>query len=193
MKNKNVFRIILFLLAMILVGAFVLYTELGEKFLPDQLAVKETQEPAQETGEPEEEIPTAPNFVVYDGEGNEVCLTDYLGKPVVLNFWASWCGPCQSEMPAFEEKYQALGDQVQFLMINVTDGARETVETASVFIAEKGYTFPVVYDTTAEATMAYGAYALPLTIFINADGYAVAHANSAIDGETLQRGIDMIL
>ena len=78
-------------------------------------------------------------------------------------------------------------------MVNCTDGSRETVETASAFIADQGYTFPVFYDTAADAAMTYGAYSLPMTFFINAEGYAVAQANSAIDGETLQRGIDMIL
>ena len=134
----------------------------------------------------------APDFTVYDADGNEVKLSDYLGKPVVLNFWASWCGPCKREMPDFDEKYQALGENVQFLMINLTDGNTETVEGASAFIASQGYTFPVFYDTSSMAAAMYGISAIPATFFIDAEGNAIAQATGAIDGETLQQGIDLI-
>ena len=77
-------------------------------------------------------------------------------------------------------------------MINMTDGSRETVAKASAFLAEEGYTFPVYYDTETDAAMTYGAYSLPTTFFIDADGYAVAQATGPINGETLQEGIDMI-
>ena len=143
-----------------------------------------------QAAEPEKVL--APDFTVYDAEGNPVQLYDYIGKPLVVNFWASWCGPCQMEMPHFEDKYQELGDEVQFLMINMTDGGRETVDSASAFIAEKGYTFPVLYDTDSNAALTYGAYSLPTTYFIDADGYAVAQATGAIDADTLQQGIDLI-
>jgi hypothetical protein len=96
-------------------------------------------------------------------------------------------------MPDFEEKFKQYGQDVHFIMLNVTDGAQETVETASSFIAEQGYTFPVFYDTAYEAATNYRAYSLPMTFFIAADGNPVAQATGAIDGQTLQRGIDMIL
>ena len=130
-------------------------------------------------------------LVEHDAAGNEVRLSDYLGKPVVLNFWASWCGPCRMEMPHFQEKQLELEGEIQFLMVNVTTG-RETLESAQEFIAGQGYTFPVFYDTEADAAMAYGAYSLPATYFIDAEGYAIAHARGAIDAATLQTGIDMI-
>lgn len=135
----------------------------------------------------------APDFTVYDADGDPVSLSDFAGTPVVLNFWASWCGPCQSEMPDFEQAYQDYGDQVQFLMVNATDGSRETVDTASAFVQEQGYTFPVYYDTDNDASLTYGVYALPSTYFIGADGSAVARASGALDAELLQKGLDMIL
>ena len=135
---------------------------------------------------------TAPDFTVYDIDGNEVKLSDYLGKPVVLNFWASWCSPCKREMPDFEEKYQALGEDVQFLMVNLTDGTGETLETASSFIASQGYTFPVFYDTSSTASATYGISSIPTTFFIDAEGYAIAQATGTIDGSVLQEGIDLI-
>ena len=129
---------------------------------------------------------------MYDVSGNPVKLSDYFGKPIVLNFWASWCGPCQMEMPDFQEKYETLDGQVQFLMINMTDGSRETVTSASEFIKDQGYTFPVFYDTETDAAAAYRANSLPTTYFIDAKGYVIARATGAVSGDTLQRGIDMI-
>lgn len=202
MNQKKILLIVICLaFVLLMVGAYALYENLSDQVAHDQLSTQppvtsETQPNATENTQPSEtentQIVMAPDFMVYDQDGNEVHLSDYFGKPIVLNFWASWCGPCQMEMPDFQEKYLELGDEIQFLMINMTDGSRETVEIASDFIAQKGYTFPVFFDTKSEAAYTYGAYSLPTTYFINAQGHAIAQAVGAIDAETLQRGIDMI-
>src|SRR5699024_5754406 len=120
-------------------------------------------------------------------------LSDFIGKPVILNFWASWCVPCKKEMPDFDELYAEYGEDIHFVMVNMTDGSRETLEGASEFIEEQGYSFPVYYDTEYDAAITYGVTALPTTYFIDAEGYLVAHALSALDRETILTGIDMIL
>lgn len=184
-------------LVVLIVGASALYNRLGESYQMDQLAtqappVSAETTPEQNDNSAEPEDMTAPDFTVYDADGNAVKLSDFFGKPIVLNFWASWCGPCQSEMPEFDQAYQDQGEEIHFLMVNMTDGSRETVETAKAFVEDSGYTFPVYYDTAFEAALGYGVTSLPTTYFIAADGTLTAYAMGAIDAETLQRGIAMI-
>ncbi len=191
MKKKISLLLISLLLVFLLAGAYLLYGYLSQNTSADQLATQENtaSQPSDETAPPQKLL--APDFTVYDKDGNEVHLKDFVGKPIVLNFWASWCGPCRMEMPDFHEKYLELGEEVQFLMINATTG-RETVDSAAAFIHEQGYTFPVFYDTASDAAMTYGAYSLPTTFFIDAEGYAIAQATGAISADILQQGIDMI-
>lgn len=190
MKNKITLLIIIFVFILLIGGSYVLYNYLSPNISSDKITTNEESQKENETSQQENEL--APDFTVYDKNNKEVNLSDFRGKPTIVNFWASWCGPCKMEMPDFEEKNRALGDKINFLMVNMTDGSRETVKIASDFIKKEGYTFPVYYDIKSNAAIAYSVYSLPTTYFIDADGYVVAQSTGAIDGETLQKGIDMI-
>ncbi len=133
----------------------------------------------------------APDFTVYDADGNAVKLSDYFGKPIVLNFWASWCGPCRSEMPEFNEKYLEYEGKITFLMVDVM-GWDETVEIGAAYVAEQGFSFPVFFDTKQEASYKYNVSAIPTTYFIDESGRIVDSVDGAISGERLQGKIDLI-
>ena len=103
------------------------------------------------------------------------------------------CGPCKSEMPAFDTAWAEYGDRVQFMMVNLTDNARETQASARDFLDGSGYSFPVFFDTGLSAAAAYGVTGIPVTYFINARGQIVARASAAMDYDTLVTGIGLLL
>jgi len=212
---KKYGKVILGLLALVVLvgGSSILYSKLAEEYKPDKIgeiggaqAQKESESAgdggndaendagsADGGSEAETPVATAPDFTVYDGEGNPVVLSDYFGKPIVLNFWASWCGPCKSEMPMFQEMYETYGEDMTFLMVNLTDGGQETVESAGSFIAEKGYTFPVYFDTEQQAAYAYYVSSIPVTYFIDGKGNLAAYGMGAMDEQSFLTGVDMVL
>ena len=190
-KNKTLL-IAIIILILILGGAYFLYGKLGSQVERENLVAENTTDADETENNKEDEKVSAPDFTVTDNDGNEVKLSDFEGKPVVVNFWASWCGPCKAEMPEFEEAYKKYGENIHFLMVNSTDGSQETVETAKEFIVSEGYTFPVYYDTESNASIVYGVTGLPTTYFIVADGNVIAKALSSLSMEVLEKGIGMI-
>lgn len=135
----------------------------------------------------------APDFTVLDLEGNSVKLSDYFGKPIIINFWATWCGPCKSELPAFSNMYEKYKDEVHFLFVNLTDGSRETIEGVTQFMEEEGYTFPVYFDTTMQAATTYGAYSIPMTFLIDDEGVPVHYQAGAMPEEAIEQFIEILI
>lgn len=132
------------------------------------------------------------NFTVYDENNNEVKLEDYIGKPIVINYWATWCGYCVKEMPTFNKVYEEEKDEVVFMMINATDGVSETVDKAKKFIKENNFQFPVYYDIKEEVGYQYGIYSLPTTIFINKKGEIEIGYKGMLSEEILKKEIQKI-
>lgn len=175
--------ILVLLIAVLILGAYVLYGSLTRQVQAPEITAAQT----------EKEASPAPDFTFYDLEDGSYTLSDFRGKPVILNFWASWCGPCKNEMPEFQTAFDTYGEQIQFLVVNLTDGGRETKEVAHAYVEEQGYTFPVYYDSDMAGAQAYGVYAVPVTYFIDGEGNIVTQAMGMLTKEALQQGIDALL
>lgn len=193
-KAYKIIKVLIIVLAfaVVMAGAGRLYQALKSQMEPGGVAVVTQGVQPEDTQETEAPTP-APDFTMYDGEGNAHTLSDFQGKPVVLNFWASWCGPCTGEMPEIQSFYESYGEDIHFLIVNLTDGSRETVDTASAFIAKQDYTFPVYYDTDFDGAVTYSVNAIPVTYFIRADGSLAAWTQGAMTETQLQKGIDLLL
>jgi peroxiredoxin len=125
------------------------------------IALACTQQTCPQLGSP------APDFTLEDLNGTEVSLSDYHGKDIILNFWATWCGYCKMQLPYIEAVYEKYSNSgLTVLAIN----ARESFDQASGYIEEHGFTFPVLLDKNGAVNQMYCVPALPATLFINSDG-----------------------
>ena len=115
----------------------------------------------------------APDFTTHDIHDNVVALQAYQGRPVVLNFWATWCVPCRQELPVLQAAYEAYRDKGLVILAISQDGA-EKKETVRSYVANLGVTFPPLLDPQGSVAAHYNVFLLPSTIFINPVGMVVA-------------------
>lgn len=190
MKKALIWILVTVLVVGLFIGAYFLYDYLQKQTDTGLTDIKGTTAPAEENGEDPQPV-LAPDFTVYTPEGEAVKLSQLQGKPVVLNLWTSWCIYCKQEMPDFEKLYERYGQDVHFLMVNVT-GA-DTRAEAEKYIADSGHNFPVYYDTDGSLAKNYYTGSVPTTYFFNAKGEAVTYVPGAVSGDILEQGIQMIM
>lgn len=142
---------------------------------------------------PEARRPAAPAFVLDTLDGGQLHLAQLRGRPVVLNFWASWCAPCRAEMPVLVRAWRRHGQGVHFVGVNVLDEP----DQARRFAEEFGVPFPSVLDPRGDTLRWFRVVGLPTTVFVTRDGeMAAVHAGPFVgpEGErALERAIREVL
>ncbi|MBB6730208.1 TlpA family protein disulfide reductase [Cohnella zeiphila] len=122
----------------------------------------------EETREAPEIGAAAPSFTLTGMDGKTYNLRQFRGKPVLLNFWASWCGPCREEAPYLTKLKEKYGNELQIVAVNVTDSDSE--KSARQFASSYGFTFPVLLDPDGTAAARYRIRPIPTSLFIDANG-----------------------
>lgn len=135
------------------------------------------------------EAETVPDVVLTGFDGTEISSTEYLGQPLVINFWASWCTPCIEEMPAFERVHQSLGDRVAFLGVNSRDEERR----AAQMIETTGVTYALAKDTDGALARALEVTNLPVTVLVLPDGTIAQTFQRKVSAERLCEAINQVL
>ncbi|MEA2451838.1 MAG: cytochrome c biosis protein CcmG, thiol:disulfide interchange protein DsbE [Actinomycetota bacterium] len=140
------------------------------------------------------DVPTAgktvPNFTapLLVGDG-DLSLASLRGKPVVMNFWASWCAPCEDEAPLFKRAYEEYGDRITFLGVDIRDAHSDALE----FVDDFDLDYPSVRDEGMEVYADYGLTGQPETFFIDANGVLVEHVAGPVDEAGLFQLLDVLV
>jgi len=128
----------------------------------------------------EETIKHATEFKLEDLEGNEVSLSDFTGRKIFLNFWTTWCPPCDSEMPHINEVYKENHD-IEIITINL----KEDVSTIKKYMDNNKFEFPVLLDIDSKVSNHYKAYSIPKSVLIDEEGNIIDTHIGAMDKEKL--------
>ncbi|MBQ3283180.1 MAG: TlpA family protein disulfide reductase [Atopobiaceae bacterium] len=195
MQGKRGAIVALALLVVVLVCGSLGYRMLSARLEPELAPAPAPAETATPADEPDYPLLADHDPTVYTAGGEAVTLTQIAdGRPLVINFWATWCPYCVEELPDFQGIVADYGDRVSFAFVDVTDGGRETVDAAAAFLEENGFTdLPAYYDTELAASIEYGASALPTTVVVNGDGEIVSISAGMIDPVLLRGTLDQMV
>ncbi len=190
--------VLLALMGILIVAGILIYPKLAKDYVPEEAGktaapAASAQPTATVSASPTPAAELAPDFTVTNASGEEVSLSDNFGKPIIVNFWATWCGPCREELPYFNAASQKYGDSVTFMMVNLTDGSRDTEEGVKAFIEKQGYAFPVYFDLELMAADAYGIRSIPTTVIIDESGAIVDMHLGTLSEAQVQSMVDMLL
>lgn len=133
----------------------------------------------------------APRFSLPSLDGQDFSLDRVEGKPVLLNFWASWCEPCKTEAPELVNLYKEYSDKIEILAINVT--ASDTIENAKSFADEYGFTFPVLLDEHAVTAKKYKVRPIPTTFFVNKEGLIIDIVVGPLNKNLIEENLKLLL
>jgi len=187
--NRRGVVIALAILVAVLVGAWFAYGTLAGQAEPGDAAA------AQATASSDENLPHLEDYdaQVLSALGDSTSLVKIAdGKPLVINFWATWCPYCIQEMDDFQVIYDDYGDWVNFAFVDATDGVRETIEDARAWIEERDYTLPFYFDTRYEATGGFGVQAFPTTVVVAANGDILTISAGRIDPDLMRSALDSL-
>ena len=175
-----------------------------EQTTEDTTNNEQTEETTDETATEEKERPIIPafDFTLVDKEGKEHTLSDYKGKVVFINFWATWCGPCLIEMPHIEEIYKEYGlNEDEVVVLGIASPSSEEYphnndipkDEIIKFIEDKGYTFPILFDETGEVLRNYAVRAFPTTYMIDKEGNIYGYISGSLTKDIMKNIIQETL
>ena len=132
---------------------------------------------------------TAPPLALPDSAGRWVTLAAYQGRPVVLNFWATWCEPCRDEMPLFQQAYDRHRG-AGLAILGISQDAPDRMQAVRDYWTQAGLTFPTLLDPDSTAAKQYQVFVLPSTIFLNAQGVVTAIHQGPLNATQLRQYLD---